>query len=72
MPVHPKNYIYNCNSYINIIHNQIDNYYSVCPALTSSILNSFTEEESTINWGSEFQSLITLLLKNLDLVYEFT
>ena len=30
MPVHPKNYVYNCNSYINIIHNQIDNYYSVC------------------------------------------
>ena len=27
-----KNYIYNCNSYINIIHNQIDNCYSVCPA----------------------------------------
>ena len=39
--------------------------------LSSSNLNSFTEGESTVNWGSEFQSLITLLLKNFDLAYEF-
>ena len=30
-----------------------------------------TEGESTINWGNEFQSLNTLLLKKFDLVSEF-
>ena len=30
MPVHPRKL--HSNSYINIIHNQIDNYYNVCPA----------------------------------------
>ena len=40
--------------------------------LSSSILKLFKEGESTIYWGNEFQSLITLLLKKFDLVSEFT
>ena len=39
--------------------NQIKCFYSVCPAVF------FIEGESTIDWGNEFQSLITLLLKKL-------
>ena len=30
--------------------------------LSSSVLKSLTKGESTIDWGNEFQSLITLLL----------
>ena len=44
MPVHPRK-LHN-NSYINIIHNQIDNYYSVCPAAIDEEIVS--EDESVI------------------------
>ena len=56
-------------NYKYTIHNQIKCFYSVYPAV---FLKLFTEGESTIDWGNEFQSLITLLLKKFDLESEFT
>ena len=37
------------------IQNQISNYCSVC--MSSSVLKSLTEGESTIDWGNEFKLL---------------
>ena len=55
MPVHPRKLYKNNYITITIIHNQIDNYY------IGSILNSFIEEESTINWGSDYCDHISVV-----------